>query len=401
VRANVTLLVAAGTAMGSRKTDDRGRYRFGNLRPGRYFVMASRATASPVLVSDGAGRSHLAGAVPSFYPGASTIHLASVISTEITTDVDAVDLQAAYAPIADVEVSVTTAAPINRIRARQVSLDGRMSGASFESRTGDGTITFAGVPAGHWLFTFEITLEMPGGAETFSARHETATDGAVRQSVSVTLEPPARISGTVVYEGGGPAANALRQPDRPSLVEVSLSQPGVGVQGPRFTTAPGPGGAFALGGVLPGTYTIHAYHPGTAWMLQSAMLNGRDLLDVPLELAPASEISGLVLTLGERATEVSGAVTDAAGRPLARAELAVVAADSRFHYPGSRRVRTLVTAADGTYVLRGLPPGEYRIGPAPRALTGAALLQVSLPNPAFALSLAAGERKVQNLVISR
>jgi hypothetical protein len=184
------------------------------------------------------------------------------------------------------------------------------------------------------------------------------------------------------------------------MVALVPVDPGSG--GGRQNSTRTPGHEFALAAV-PGTYLIHAsaLWSDSLWMLRRATLNGRDVLDMPLQIGPAASLSGLVLSLSRRSAELAGVVKDGAGRPAAHADLALVSTDARHLFPGSRRVRRVTTAADGTYLVAGLPPGEYRIGAAAPALTGGAFLQVPQPAPFVVVPLSDGERRTQNLTVAR
>ena len=47
---------------------------------------------------------------------------------------------------------------------------------------------------------------------------------------------------------------------------------------------------FSVGGLIPSPYRLTANAPG--WTLVSAMLNGRDVADVPFEIRPGEDVSG-------------------------------------------------------------------------------------------------------------
>ena len=412
VRANVVLLLASAgqgvVAAGSRTTDDRGRYRFANLRPNPYIVMASRATTSPLFAADDAiGRPRLVGTAQYFHPGVPSIDMAALIAVDADAEREGIDVSVAYEPVADVDISILPpAGSIEKILASQVSLHGRAVATSHADNRGASTVTFRNVTAGHWRFALGVTVETVNGRETQWATHEVTTDGMTSHSATLTLEPGARIAGTIVYDDDRPALPAAQgNRERPVTFMMSLSRID-GIVTSRTTrdhSTREPGRTFEFSDVMPGTYTISAaeVRAGSSWRVRSAMLNGRDLLDFPLPLSPAADVSGVVLTMSTRATQLSGIVRDAVGRPLGDLDLVIVAADPRYQFRGSRRIRNVRTRPDGSYSIRDLPPGEYRIGAAPAALTGAALLQVPRPLGATAVTIGEGERKIQDLTISR
>jgi hypothetical protein len=89
------------------------------------------------------------------------------------------------------------------------------------------------------------------------------------------------------------------------------------------------------------------------------MLDGREIIDSGVDLSPVTPASELQIVITRRATTVSGSVVDDQGRP--RAEYVVVAfsPDPARWTPGTRFIRSAASRPDGTFVLQGLPAGEY------------------------------------------
>ena len=406
ISARVSLLVASGAGglltHATRITDDRGRYRFLNLRPNRYLVMASIATTtSPVRAGDGSDTGRLVGSAAYFYPGVAAFELATPVETSPGSEATLIDVTVAYEPVADVALSIPAPSDtVERIDARRFPLHGRVVPAVSTSRDQVG-VTFEGVTAGPWLFTVAATVTTPNGPETQWARHEITTDGRTRSGASLTLQPGARLTGRIIQEG---ISQPLRSPN-PAIV-ISLAHVGGPITSEplhRFNAETSVRGGFTIRGVMPGTYVIQAAEQrvGSAWTLSKATVGGRDVLDLPIELGAGADLRDVVLTLTPGSTELSGMVSDVGGQPLAETEFVVVTADPKYQYPGSRRSRRVVTASDGSYTVRGLPPGEYRIGRPPPALSGAELIRFPRPTLPIALSLADGERKTQNLTLVR
>lgn len=96
----------------------------------------------------------------------------------------------------------------------------------------------------------------------------------------------------------------------------------------------------------------------TGWHARSAMVDGRDVLDVPFVPSAKHEI---ILTLTDRFTRVTGIVRDGLGRPTADATVVVFSADRQFWTARSRRIRVVRPSSDGTYEVIGLPAGQYAV----------------------------------------
>ena len=119
-------------------------------------------------------------------------------------------------------------------------------------------------------------------------------------------------------------------------------------------------GAFTFSGATPGRYRIFV-SLGGGWQLRSAMAQGRDVADLPLEIAN-QDIRDVEVTFTDRPTEVSGDLLDAEGHPATEYFIIVFAADKTYWTPQSRRIQSARPASDGHFRVQNLPPGEYYIG---------------------------------------
>jgi hypothetical protein len=92
------------------------------------------------------------------------------------------------------------------------------------------------------------------------------------------------------------------------------------------------------------------------------MADGRDALDQPVEL-DTSDIDNVVVTFTDQKTAtLSGTVRDANGAADPEAVILVFPADNRLWTDlsgTSRRVKPSRTTRSGSYIIPGLPAGEY------------------------------------------
>jgi hypothetical protein len=156
-----------------------------------------------------------------------------------------------------------------------------------------------------------------------------------------------------------------------------------------------------IDGVVPARYRVTGTAPA-GWFLQSAMLGGKDVADVPFDIGAGQDIAGLVVTFSEVQTELAGLLTDGAGRPAPQLYVVVFPTDKTMWMPGSRRIRSVRSGESGAYTIAGMPSGEYYLC----ALTE---LDVSLQFEAsyleqfvassIKLTLAEGEKKRQDLQV--
>jgi hypothetical protein len=137
-------------------------------------------------------------------------------------------------------------------------------------------------------------------------------------------------------------------------------------------------------------------------MLKSAIVNGRDALDLPLDITLGRNIEGAVLTFTDRMADLSGAVLDGAGAPNGDLLIMLLPADRTYwEMPSSRRFRAPVTPGiDGRYLFTNLPAGDYLLV----ALADADGLDFSdrnileqLAAGAIKITIAEGEKKTQDI----
>jgi uncharacterized protein (DUF2141 family) len=265
--------------------------------------------------------------------------------------------------------------------------------------------------------TFKYTNFAPGryaiSARTPSppylwAQVELEVTGDDISGVSMLLQPPLHISGRMVFEPG-----SLPPPGDLSTVKPQLSPArNVGLAVVNYTrigvfhptdVVVDSSGRFEIDGILPDAYKLTATVPGqSGWWLRSATINGRDVLDYPFEIGPATNISNLVLTFSDRRTMLSGTLLTTAGAVAPGYGIVVFPADRTMWRPQSRRIQTARTGTDGRWILRDLPPGDYFVAALtdvdPDEIGDPAFLDALVPS-AVRVSLKDGEQKTQDLRI--
>ncbi|MEZ5319494.1 MAG: carboxypeptidase-like regulatory domain-containing protein [Vicinamibacterales bacterium] len=303
------------------------------------------------------------------------------------------------------------------------------------SRAGDdeGAFRYTNVPPGRYRIVVRESDEAPTtpsmgiGASTGGgilparqagdatryrfAMTDVDVNGQPVTTLALVLQPGATVAGHVEV-----TSDSGRRPDLSRVLVGFRPEAGGGsssVNGTMFggaisvvrPVAVQADGAFAIPDVGPGDYLLSHTIPGdlaTEWRLQSAMLDGVDLLDVPLTVRDGGPIAGLVVTITDRHTELAGSLQTPAGEAAPEYVIVVFPRDPALRRAGSRRVATTRPGTDGGFDVRDLPPGDYLL---------AALTDVTpddFDDPTFFDQLAAaaipiairdGERTVQDVRI--
>jgi len=443
-------------------TDDRGEYRIYGLVPGEYLVQASAGSsgtdmrritgaeisaAQALFVPGGAG----AGVAPPppdpgpnvsfaavFFPGTTDVSAAQIIAVTAGQERGGVDFTLQFVPTA-------------RLSGTFIGADGRTpqiarltlavkSAGVFDSLFGtyisvmtrpDGSFSAVGVPPGRYVLTARAadapaappvapaagvpnpTGPMLAPVMTLWASSEFDVNGQDLSGIVLRLQPGMTVSGKVIFDSTTPP---LPDPTRTRVSLSSATLPGGSHQEDIYVGS-GAGnmatekdGTFVLKGTAPGTYRLSISPPsifGTeavpgvrAWVVKSVLANGRDIADLPIQINPGEDLTGVVVTMTDQPTEVSGTVLDSLNRPTPGFPIVVFAADRVYWSAGSARVRKVQPASNGKYTISGLPPGEYYVcavtDAEPNDLKDTAFLE-SLATASFKITLKPGEKRTLDL----
>jgi hypothetical protein len=379
-------------------TDDRGEYRAFGLPPGGYLVLAapgfasgrsndpirqltadevrhalqaarsgaSIAAASPRPPSLPAPPAHVNYA-PVFHPGATDIGAAATIALNVSEERTGIDITIQLVPTATVSGTISSpSGPLPQFLSVQLVPAGPQTemlagsgplGRSTQPGAG-GRYMFASVAPG--TYTIKAIIGRGRGAPpnmpTQWAAAEVNVSGQDLE-VPLALQPGVAINGRALFEGSKPTAAELQ------TLSFTLLPPGS--DGAGQTSGGGrvdAEGRFTFAGVVPDTYQFTAVWstPGVSdkWMVKSSTANGREAFESPLRLSP-NETLDWTVTFTDKPTGLTGVLQDPAGRPAADYYILVFSSDRKYWTPGSRRIRMTRPATDGSYSVKGLPPGEY------------------------------------------
>jgi uncharacterized protein (DUF2141 family) len=444
---------------GSATTDDRGVYRIPNLLPGEYVVSATppqdsnldamkmQAEMMAVSAMQGGGAAQEAAMVdlkmamaranlgsdvvdptsayaPVYYPGTTTASGAATIALGPTEERTGVDVPLQLVPVARINGAVTglDGQPASGVQVQLVDLGQPLPGMGTRgARTGsDGKFSFAAVSPGQYSVVargaaqavMKVQLDSSGGdsvskekalaaavASTSAAAGaawaiaDVSVDGRNPLMVPLQLRPGMPLAGRVVFEG------ASAPPD-PTRVRVSLTAVSPGIDAGTQMTSLDALGNFAIPGLAPGRYRFSVVGAPPGLKPKSVMAGGRDALDSPLEVKAGEDVGGVVATLSDKSTVVSGMLQDSGGQPATDYTVIAFAADSRFWMPNSRRIQAARPATTGAFTFRDLPPGDYLLVAVTDVETGQwydpAFLR-QLQGAAASMKLGEGERKTQTL----
>jgi hypothetical protein len=334
-----------------------------------------------------------------FVPGVPEITQANRITVTSGEDRAGVDLQ--LRPVAASHVSGVLASPdgpatnvVIRLVAAPGGSDDDALPVATTTTSGTGAFTFIGVPAGAYIAKAQqskgpspFPASMLAGMPPEAAEAMAAMQSRMGQNngdmnflrapivvgdrdvdgVALTLQPGAKISGHVVFEGSTPPPNAQQLPN--VQVSLALSVPGA-VQGPFAGPATAKLTAdaeFKTGSIAPGTYALTVQGVPAAWMVKSITAGGRDATTSGLEVAN-QDVADVTVTFTDRLSSLTGTVRSEGSGPLPSVYVIVLPADYRASIASGaigRRQLLLTPSTAGVYNAARLPPGDYLVAAVP------------------------------------
>jgi hypothetical protein len=336
----------------------------------RQALQAARSSASPVPGAPDAPPAMSAARVnhaPVFHPGVTDAGAASIVSIGLGDERAGIDVAVQLVPTATVSGTISS-----RSGALPAMLSVRLvpagpetdmfAGAGLRPLTTQvqpgGRYTFTGVAPGS--YTVKASVGWTRGAAPTGPTQWASADVQVAGedlSVDLTLQSGVPVKGRVIFEGSQPAPSELQS------LSFSLVPPASGGQARAFGGGGvGADGRFAFANVVPDAYrfvtTWSAPGASEKWTIKSSIANGREALDAPLRVS-ANEPVEWVVTFTDTPSTLTGTLVNPGGRAATEYYILVFPADRTHWTPGSRRIRMTRPGSDGTFTVKGLPPGEY------------------------------------------
>jgi hypothetical protein len=333
---------------GAGETDDKGRFRIGGLRPGKYQLRAevNDLPFPPEVRTDGTVEMHYS---PTYYPASLTQAGSAKVEVKAGEETGGIEIRLVATPI--VGVSGTVSGFPGDVKNIELQLQSE-TGSFFRG---------AGVVQGNG--PFRIWRLDPGKYRLFAtagyyerllrtAPVDIEVAGSSIENVELRVVPPANLSGMVQFEDE--QAKQPRSPDQPLTVDLREAS-GLDVDyGGRVEPAEvGPDGSFTFKNVQPDRYRI-----GLSWerlYIKSAWLGSAEITDGIVDLRNGAGGAPLTLVLSAATASISGTVRGENG-PVANAPVVLL-----FDTVGGGVAGFTRSQADGSYYIQGIAPGKYKL----------------------------------------
>jgi hypothetical protein len=325
------------------KTDDRGVYRLYWVDPGEYIIVATPPPPTPTSQPVG----------PTYFPGFPSVDDAKPVRVSIGRDAHGTDVRLNSLPIGPVEGAINSMVTGKHVEGSVVlsSPEDGVGVARFQVKSLPEEITRRPPPQRN---NYKIPAVPPG------LYILTAVSGDLQASQRILVRSNGLVSDLIIGPGvsiSGRLTGAGSQIDlrgvRVSVEEVDIALP---LPAPVDVA---PNGAFVVSSVQPGQYSVTVSGlPGDLYV-KNAVAAGIDALEKPFSIGYGGPPAELSIELSADGGQIAGVVYDSDNALFLGAQVTLVP-------EGVNRLRvdhyrTAVSTKDGTFVLRGIIPGDYRL----------------------------------------
>jgi len=343
------------TPAGAASTNDLGEYRLANLMPGGYYLCAStrRADFTPAEPAEPGAQPREEAYAPLCYPAALDISHATPLQLVAGAELQGMDLRLAKRPVVRVRGKVVDAARGTPAQNVLVTLAPR-SGGLFDAfnrrmttvRGQEGSFEIRGVLPGSYV----LTLSRLQGRQGIAFRQPLEVGRSDIDGLVLGLGEPQQLRGVVRVEQGEPAGL--------ERVRLALIPSEDGASG-TYNASVKADGAFELPHVGPDKYLIRAFNLPENVYLKAARAGNTEVLEFGLDLTSGASPGPLEIVLSTASGAVAGLVSDGQGRPAPAATVTLLPESRRRHLPHLHL--SVATDQNGSFLLRGVAPGDYRL----------------------------------------
>lgn len=338
------------TFKGSGRTNDNGECRMAGLSPGKYVISAGplkgmyqSSVAERAVGSAPVGQALEEEYVMTYYPNSTNPESAAPID---------------IAPGAQVSINITL------VRTRTVRIKGRVSlGISGEVPQGARVVLARSSAPGADLDAqgnFQIRGVVPGSyvllasyedeGKRYTARLPLEVSDSNIEGIDLKLQAPVEIRGRVIIEENRRLTGDMFIELEPTTPEASVSQDDTDVKNDL---------TFKLNAGLE-QYDIGVFRLPEGFYLKSIRLGQQDITETGLDLTAGVPAEELILVLNPNGGTVEGSVKNAKDE-AATGVVVTLIPDDAHHRRQSWHYKTTNTDQNGRFIIKGVPPGAYKI----------------------------------------
>ena len=335
------------------RTDDLGQYRIHSLPPGEYMLEAAPDPRIEATEAVTGGADRPPGRGRTYFAGTPHVHQARRISLTVGQEMRGMDFAVEPVPLARVAGRVVDSSgnAVKTFGLRMVPVGGG-AGAS-GSVSPDGRFQMGHVAPGDYLMLASVLTDANAVGQ-YAAQRLTVSGQDVAD-VTIVTGPGAVLEGQIAARGDGPLPDLRRV--RFEAVETEFEMPPS--RPPAAPILIQPDGRFAVRGLF-GPRILRLAGLPLGWALESVWLAEADITDAAVDFRETSAPRQLRMLITDRTGTLTGSVRTQGG-PARAFEVIVLPEDEKLRSATSRFIHRATPRADGTFEVRGLLPGRYRI----------------------------------------
>jgi len=367
---------------GTTRTDDRGEYRLYWITPGRYFISAGTASGpNRTLGPNGATSSPNETPDQSFaltyYPGVFDAAAAATIDVQSANELQGVNFVAPRQMLYTIRGNVTDANSGRPPAEASISLAYRTlggvggafnAGSRYDATTGE--FELRNVPPGSYVIqaiaaspapinSVESVVRITPLAVQANARLPIEVSSSNLSGVMLRLTSGATIAGRITVDGAALSTMPGWENIRVQLKPTVDSSFGPNLQPVQpIVQKPAADGSFRIDGVSPGEFLVGpvtGLAPG--FYVKEARFSQTDVLGQPLRFV-AGGSGSLEIVLSTKAGSIEGTTVDSQMRGAPGAQVVLVPERERQR---TDLYKTAASDANGRFLFRSIPPGDYRL----------------------------------------
>ena len=223
----------------------------------------------------------------------------------------------------------------------------------------DGTFRMTGLAPGEYKLSVRTAADINGVAVQEGAAATITVSGIDIDNLALITSSGWTVTGTIVTDTGDAVPAAARGRMRVTGRPLSSDPLPMG-PGPAFNPDNGrvaDNSTFTTPGLY-GPTRLRVTLPDD-WAVKSIQFDGRDVTDEALEAGSGGVLANVQVIVSNKVNVVSGSITDAKGATTADGTVLVFADDAQKWVDDSRFVRSARPDQEGTFQIKGLPPGDY------------------------------------------
>lgn len=358
----------------TKQVNDKGEYRLFWLQPGEYYLAAAPRPATGSATAASKDQS-----IRTFFPNAQDANSTVPVRIKPGDQLSGMDIEIQKVIAAKIAGKViTNIPPAETIEsaARTNSPSGSATAIMLISRDmtrpdlpGGNTSTIGTIPVNSGVGQFEIGGLLPGSYDLYARIAESGANGGAGfafgftpievhgedlNGLSITVQRTVPVNGIVTIDGAVP-----QNPMRISILpDGSATRLGVYQAVGQRPVMPAADGTFSVIAVPPGHYHVQIGQGLPRDIYVSDVLQSASVFDAGFDVG-AEPPGPLRVILKSGAAAVEGIVKDAQGKALANATVVVIPPPDRRQ--NRALYRTATTDSTGTFAVRSLAPGNYKV----------------------------------------